>query len=85
MELGCVTSLTQGVLMGAGFRATAKVAMAPPTDSLSWFLRGDITWRNKQYVEEMNLAWIPDRTLVNASVGISVERATAGVTLNWRY
>ena len=33
-------------------------------------MRADVTYQNKQYVEEMNLAWIPSRTLVNASIGL---------------
>ena len=31
-----------------------------------WFLRGDIIHQAKQYVDEMNLAWVSDRTLVHA-------------------
>ncbi len=99
--------------------ATGASFEAPLTDSLAWFLRGDVTYQDKQYAEEMNLAWLPGRTLVNASVGLSGdswdltlwgknvldkkyvsnslfiiqfgsytpgfgERATAGVTFNWR-
>lgn len=30
--------------------------------------RGDITWQDKQYVDELNLAWVPSRTLVDASL-----------------
>lgn len=31
-----------------------------------WFLRGDVIHQTKQYIDEMNLAWLPDRTLVHA-------------------
>lgn len=30
--------------------------------------RGDVTWQDKQYVDELNLAWVPSRTLVDASL-----------------
>ena len=31
-----------------------------------WFIRGDVIHQSKQYIDEMNLAWLPDRTLVHA-------------------
>jgi iron complex outermembrane receptor protein len=35
------------------------------------FLRGDVTYQTKQFADEANLAFVPDRTLVNASAGVS--------------
>jgi iron complex outermembrane receptor protein len=40
------------------------------TDSIDYYIRADVTYQNKQYAEEMNLAWLPSRTLVNASIGL---------------
>jgi iron complex outermembrane receptor protein len=53
------------------FAITAGASwQAALTDSIEYYLRADISYQNKQYVEEMNLAWIPSRTLVNASIGL---------------
>jgi iron complex outermembrane receptor protein len=53
------------------------VAGAAWTDTLAndweYYVRADVTHQSKQYVEEMNLAWVPKRTIVNASAGLSQE------------
>ncbi len=36
-----------------------------------WFLRGDVIHQTKQYMDEMNLAWLPDRTVVHARFQVS--------------
>lgn len=36
---------------------------------LDWNARVDVTYQAKQYVDELNLAWVPARTLVDASIG----------------
>jgi len=36
------------------------------------FARGEITYRTKQYVDEANLAFVPERILVNASAGLTI-------------
>jgi iron complex outermembrane receptor protein len=36
-----------------------------------YFLAGDISYKSKQFVDPLLLAWVPDRTLLNASGGIS--------------
>ncbi|MBL0923113.1 MAG: TonB-dependent receptor [Sphingomonadaceae bacterium] len=38
-----------------------------------FFARGDVTYQTKQYADEANLAFIPSRTLVNASLGLDIE------------
>jgi iron complex outermembrane receptor protein len=30
-----------------------------------WSVRGDVNHQSKQFIDELNLAWLPDRTLVN--------------------
>jgi iron complex outermembrane recepter protein len=36
-----------------------------------WFARIDGTYQDKQFVDELNLAWVPARTLVDASIGLT--------------
>ncbi len=35
-----------------------------------FYLRGDASYQTKQYVDEVNLAWVPDRFLVNLQAGV---------------
>jgi iron complex outermembrane receptor protein len=45
------------------------------TDTLGgidWSARADVTYQSKQYVDELNLAWVPSRTLVDASLNAKV-------------
>ena len=49
------------------------------TDSLGgsadydYYVRGDLTFQSKAYADEMNLAWVPSRTIANATVGLTAE------------
>jgi iron complex outermembrane recepter protein len=38
-------------------------------DDASIYVRGDLQWQSKMYLEEMNLGWVSDRFLVNAAIG----------------
>lgn len=38
---------------------------------MGFYVRGDVTYKSKQFVDEANLAFTPGRTLVNGSVGLS--------------
>ena len=40
-------------------------------DDGEWFFRGDLSWKDKQYVDVANLTWIKARTVVNFRAGIS--------------
>ena len=42
-----------------------------------YYLRWDMAHQSKQYAEAVNLAWVPERTIVNASIGIVGERFEA--------
>lgn len=42
------------------------------SNSWKFFARADVTYQTKQYVDEANLAFLPDRTLVNASLGLEI-------------
>ena len=44
-----------------------------------WFLRGDVIHQTKQYIDEMNLAWVPERTLVHARLQFSNGSWTAAL------
>jgi iron complex outermembrane receptor protein len=51
--------------------ATAGVRFETPVSStLSFFAGADVGYKSKQYVEELNLAWVPSRTLANARAGV---------------
>jgi iron complex outermembrane receptor protein len=39
-----------------------------------FYARGDVTYQTKQFADEANLAYIPSRTLVNASVGLTIDK-----------
>ncbi len=43
----------------------------PGNLDLDYYIRADLGHQSKMYAEAVNLAWIPSRTLVNASTGIS--------------
>ena len=40
----------------------------------SFYLRGDVTYQTKQYMDEANLSWVGDRMLVNAQAGVEFGR-----------
>ncbi len=42
-----------------------------PLSRFELSLRGDVTYQNKYYAENLNLAFIPDRTLLNLNVGLA--------------
>ena len=42
-----------------------------------YYLRWDMAYQSKQYAEAVNLSWVPERTIVNASIGIVGERFEA--------
>ena len=51
--------------MALGLQYDFNLAGLPGVDLRA---RGDVTWQDKQYVDELNLAWVPSRTLVDASL-----------------
>jgi iron complex outermembrane receptor protein len=40
------------------------------TDDLTGFVRGDVSYQSKTFVDEANLAWVKGRALVNGSLGV---------------
>ena len=47
-----------------------------------WFIRGDLSWKDKQYVDAANLSWIKARSLVNLRAGISKGDMTLEAFIN---
>mgnify|MGYP000063307838 CR=1 FL=1 len=41
-------------------------------DGHSFYVRGDLQYQTKMFLEEMNLGWVPDRQLVNFSTGVTL-------------
>jgi len=44
-----------------------------PNTDLGYYLQGDVAYQSEQYLTELNVGTIPDRTLVNLSAGITHE------------
>lgn len=42
----------------------------PVSDALRFFANGDVSYKSKQYADTMNLAYVPERTLVNLRLGV---------------
>jgi len=56
---------------------TANIAVEytrPAFNDVDGFVRVDAAYRSKQYVDEGNTAWVPDRTLVNLRTGFRSEK-----------
>lgn len=45
----------------------------PISTSVSGFLSGDVSYKSKQYAEELNLAYVPARTLLNLRLGVRTD------------
>lgn len=44
-----------------------------------WYARADVNYQTKQYMDELNLAWLPDRTLVNLRFEVNKGPVTASL------
>jgi iron complex outermembrane recepter protein len=49
----------------AGFTYDREIS-----DDLSFYVRSDLQWQSKMYLEEMNVGWVSSRTLVNGAIGV---------------
>lgn len=56
----------------------------PVSASLQAFVGGDLSYKSKQYVDSMNLGYLPDRTLGNLRAGEGQHR-TFGITARYRF
>ncbi len=56
-------------------KATAGVDwQAALTDGTDYFIRGDLGYQSRQFVEFTNVGWVPSRLLVNTSVGLETDK-----------
>jgi iron complex outermembrane recepter protein len=60
------------VAVGGEYQFTIGAA-----EGVQWSARIDGTWQDKQYVDELNLAWLPSRTLIDASLTARGEKWNA--------
>lgn len=60
--------------MNIGAALTGSLA-----DNWDWYARADVSHQTKQYMDELNLAWLPDRTLVNMRLEVSKGPMTASL------
>lgn len=47
----------------------------------TYYVRGDVTYQSKQYMELLNVGWVPERTLFNARAGYTGGEGTWEVSL----
>ncbi|MEG3766977.1 TonB-dependent receptor [Alteromonas sp. 14N.309.X.WAT.G.H12] len=55
---------------------TANVALSyeyPMGNGLDWFVRTDATYRSKQYIDELNISWIPSYIRANLRTGLRAD------------
>ena len=58
--------LTSKYSFNAGAQYTGELA-----EDMTWFLRGDLSYKSKQFVDAGNLTWIKGRAQVNARIGFT--------------
>jgi iron complex outermembrane recepter protein len=49
---------------------------APATDTTDWYLRGDLSYRDKQFADATNEAITPEQTKLNMQIGLQGEKWT---------
>ncbi|MEZ5475097.1 MAG: TonB-dependent receptor [Steroidobacteraceae bacterium] len=49
---------------------------APVRDSVDWYVRGDLSYRDKQFADATNQAILPDQTKLNMQLGLSGDKWT---------
>jgi iron complex outermembrane receptor protein len=77
--------LTSKYSANVGAQYTGKLA-----EDMTWFVRGDLSYKSRQFVDAGNLTWIKGRALVNARIGItrgdlSLEAFATNLFNNKRY
>lgn len=46
----------------------------PGRDNSTWFARADLNYKSKQFLDAANYTWIKDRTVVNARIGVNLDK-----------
>ncbi|MEL0209095.1 MAG: hypothetical protein VW891_00575, partial [Novosphingobium sp.] len=45
----------------------------PGRDNATWFIRSDVNYKSRQFLDAGNLTWIGARTVVNGRVGVKLD------------
>ncbi len=45
----------------------------PGRDNATWFIRSDVNYKSRQFLDAANLTWIQGRTVVNGRVGVKLD------------
>lgn len=63
------------ILRTSKFQATAGARWSQPLrGDTDWFIRGDLSYRDKQFADASNQTIVPSSTNLNASIGVTNER-----------
>ncbi|MFM2371838.1 MAG: pesticin receptor [Pseudomonadota bacterium] len=54
----------------------------PGREDATWFIRSDINYKSKQYLDAANLTWIKGRAVVNGRIGVKIENIGIEVFAN---
>lgn len=54
----------------------------PGTEDATWFIRSDLNYKSKQYLDAANLTWIKGRAVVNGRIGVTLDNIGIEVFAN---
>ena len=54
----------------------------PGRDNATWFIRSDVNYKSRQFLDAANLTWIGSRTVVNGRVGVKLDNIGIEVFAN---
>ncbi|MGV3510795.1 MAG: TonB-dependent receptor [Novosphingobium sp.] len=77
-----ITGITGDGFKGNSLPLTSKYSFAitpefsgdiPGRDNATWFIRSDVNYKSRQFLDAGNLTWIGARTVVNGRVGVKLD------------
>jgi iron complex outermembrane receptor protein len=83
-----LTGVTGNGFMGKSLPLTSKYSFSlspqfsgkiPGDRDATWFIRGDVNYKSKQFADAANLTWINARTVVNGRVGVTLDNISLEV------
>lgn len=86
-----VTGVTGDGFKGNSLPLTSKYSFAitpefsgdiPGRDNATWFIRSDVNYKSRQFLDAANLTWIGSRTVVNGRVGVKLDNIGIEVFAN---
>ena len=54
----------------------------PGRDNATWFIRSDVNYKSRQFLDAANLTWIKGRTVVNGRIGVKLDNIGIEVFAN---